>query len=439
MVRPLICLAGALATLWAADAIAAPAGDKTNHPNIVLIMADDVGREVLGCYGGSSYRTPQIDALAAGGTRFDHCYSMPVCHPSRMTIMSGRYPLRNPAGWGSWPEGVRTFAHLLGEAGYATAVAGKWQMTLLRRNPQHCGQLGFDESAVFGWHEGPRFHHPMIYRDGVVWTEKQKPEIYGPDVYTDFLIDFITRNKDRPFAAYYPMALCHEMSDDFKPVPPPGPDGKYRSFAEMVADMDRAVGRIVSALERLGLREKTVLLFTTDNGSPSKYLTHVENRDGKLRRLHQPVISRVGDREVRGGKGQLTDAGTRVPLVANWPGTTPAGRTCDASIEFSDFLPTLAELAGASLQEDVPIDGRSFAPQLKGQPANPRAWVYCEHRGRRWVRSAGWKLYGDNRLFDMRHDPDERKPVPVESQSPEAAAARTLLSTALDGLQADRP
>ena len=138
--------------------------EQAQRPNILLIMADDVGRETLGCYGGSSYRTPHLDALAASGTRFRHCYSMPVCHPSRLAIMAGRYPLRNPAGWGSWPAGITTFANVLQDAGYATAVAGKWQLALLKRKPDHAGLLGFDESALFGWHEGPRYHNPLIYR-----------------------------------------------------------------------------------------------------------------------------------------------------------------------------------------------------------------------------------------------------------------------------------
>jgi len=404
------------------------------RPNIVLIIADDVGREVLGCYGGTSYRTPQLDALARSGARFTHCYSMPVCHPSRMTIMTGRYPFRNPAGWGSWPEGVSTFAHMLKKAGYATAVAGKWQLTLMKRNPHHAEQLGFDESALFGWHEGPRYHNPMIYRNGVVWEEKQKPDVYGPDVYCDFLIDFITRHKDRPLFAYYPMALCHEISDDFEPVPPPGPDGRYRSYAEMVEDMDRAVGRIVEALDRLELRQNTVILFTTDNGSPSSYLTRVEKRDGKVIRHHEPVLSMMRGEEVRGGKGKLTDAGTRVPLVVNWPGTTPAGRTSGDLIDFSDFLPTFAELAGAPLPEGVALDGRSFAPQLKGEAGTPRPWVFCEHKGQRWVRNERWKLYDDGRLIDVENDASERSPARSPSESAEAAAAYILLKGAFESL-----
>jgi arylsulfatase A len=422
------------ASVWAAGLARAAGDEPAEKPNFLIIMADDVGRETLGSYGGTSYKTPHLDGLAAGGTRFRHCYSMPVCHPSRMAIMTGRYPFRNPAGWGSWPSGVKTFAHVLQDAGYATAVAGKWQLVLMKRKPDHARLLGFDASALFGWHEGPRYHNPFIYRDGRVWEEMQKPEIYGPDVYTQFLIDFITRNKDRPFLAYYSMALCHEISDDFLPVPPPAPDGHYLTYTEMIEDMDEMVGRLVAALERLDLRQRTLILFTTDNGSPRSYLTDVEYRDGKPVRHHQPVISMMSGQPVRGGKGSLTDAGTRVPLIANWPGKTPAGAVRDDLIDFSDLLPTLAELAGASPPEGVALDGCSFAAQLAGLPGKPRDWVFCQHGGRRWVRTQRWKLYDDGSLFDVEADPEEKRPVAPDGQAAEAAAARHRLQDALESL-----
>ena len=408
--------------------------EEVPRPNIVLIMADDVGSEILSCYGGTSYETRRIDSLANTGTRFTNCFSMPVCHPSRQTIMTGQYPFRHPTAWGSWPEGVATFGHVLKRAGYATAVAGKWQLVLQKNNPTHPAQLGFDESAVFGWHEGPRFHNPMIYRNGVVWEEKRRPDVYGPEIYTEFLIDFMARNKDRPFFAYYPMALCHEISNDFQPVPPPGPDGRYRSFAEMVEDMDAAVGRIVDAIDRLGLRRETVILFTTDNGSPTRYLTGVERSGGKIVWRHKPVISMQGDKAVAGGKGSMTDAGTRVPLLASWPGVTPNGRTCNDLIDFSDFLPTLADLANAPLPNDVALDGRSFAPQLRGESGNPRSWVYCEHKGKRWVRDHRWKLYDDGRLIDNQNDPQEKSPSEPGDESRQAALAREILATSFESL-----
>jgi len=427
-------LLGAATWLAAVTCVAASAAEPDRPPNVLLIMADDVGREVLGCYGGTSYETPQLDRLCRGGTRFTHCYSMPVCHPTRIALMTGRYPFRFSAGWGSFPKDVRTIGQVMQDAGYATAVAGKWQLVLMKRNPDHARELGFGQSALFGWHEGPRYHNPMIYRNGEVWTEKQKPDVYGPEVYTDFLIDFMEQNRQRPFFAYYSMALCHEISDDFSPVPPPGPDGKYVSYAGMVADMDRMVGRLVAALDELGLRERTVVIFTTDNGSPGRYLTDVTYENGKPRRHHAPVVSKMDGREVRGGKGSLSDWGTRVPLIVNWPGTTPAGRSVDDLVDFTDFLPTLADLAGTDAPGEMNLDGHSFAPQIKGREGEPRKWAVSEHRGKYWVRTQRWKLTHDGKLFDTAADPAEKQPIKPGQGSPEAEAARKQLEAALKSL-----
>jgi len=249
------------------------------------------------------------------------------------------------------------------------------------------------------------------------------------------LIDFMTRNADRPFLAYYPMALCHEISDDFSPVPPPAPDGHYLSYREMVEDMDRIAGRLIAALDRLGLRGKTLVLFTGDNGSPRSYLVDVQQRDGRVVRRHKPVVSKLGDVEIRGGKGSLTDGGTRVPLIANWKGTIPPEGVCDVPVDFSDFLPTLADLAGAKVPPKVALDGVSFAPQLLGRKEPHRPWVYAERASRCWVRTKRWKLYDDKRLFDVQADPAEKSPVVPAKQSPEAAAARAKLQAALNSLK----
>jgi len=150
--------------------------------------------------------------------------------------------------------------------------------------------------------------------------------------------------------------------------------------------------------------------------------------------VRKPIVSMLGDVEVRGGKGELTDAGTRVPLVANWPGTTPAGQVVDDLVDFSDFLPTFAELGGAPLPEGVTLDGRSFAPRLRGEAAEGRRWAYSGLRGKYWVRTQRWKLYGDGRLVDVENDPREKKPVAEDAQSAEAAAARRELRAAMGEL-----
>ncbi len=425
-----------------ARAAANRAATVGERPNILLIMADDVGREVLGACGGTSYETPNLDRLAAGGTRFTYAFSCPVCAPTRVKILTGRYGFRTTQRWGHIPADERTFGHVLAEAGYATAIAGKWQMALLKKNPDHCREMGFQQSCVFGWHEGPRYYGPYLYENGK--PKRYADDVYGPDVYVDFLVDFMKAHRDpskgsgqgRPFLAYYSMALCHAVSDDFWP-PPPKPPGRdrYRAYAECVAEMDKNVGRLVRALEDLGLRENTLVLYTTDNGTPSAFIVDAKKVDGKRRYPKEPVFSRWHGEKVRGGKGKMTDLGTRVPLIANWPGRTPAGAVCDDLIDFSDVLPTLADLAGARLPSGRPIDGVSFAPQLVGNKGEPRQWAYNQHGKKAWVRTHRWKLYRDGRLFDVDADPEETHPVKPGQGGDEAAAARRRLQAVLDDLR----
>ena len=162
-------------------------GDS-NKTNILFILADDVGYEGLTCYGGESYPTPQLDGLAKSGIQAMHCYSMPVCHPTRMALLTGCYPknIGSPR-WGTFPKNLerKTIASVLKEAGYTTAVAGKWQLALLKDDPKQPFRLGFDDFCVFGWHEGPRYHDPMIYENGSVKTGTKGK--FGPDLYREFL------------------------------------------------------------------------------------------------------------------------------------------------------------------------------------------------------------------------------------------------------------
>jgi len=401
----------------------------TQQPNIVLIMVDDMGYEVPGYTGGTSYQTPNIDKLAKTGLRFTHCYSAPKCSPSRVTIMTGRYLFRTTQQWGHIPADEITFGHILESAGYKVALAGKWQMALLGDDPLHVRKMGFDQSCVFGWHEGPRYHEPFIWQNGSRLENVEQR--YGPDVYVEFLIDFIAKNQNVPFFAYYPMALAHDISNDFQPPPPPGPDGRYQNYQELIAYMDKNVGRLVAALDTLGLRKNTLILYTTDNGTPGQFITSIE--DGQY--IRTPVISKMGDQDIPGGKSLLNDRGTHVPLFANWPGQIPSGRMCSDLIDFSDFMPTLAELAGAKIPADRMIDGRSFAAQIRDKKGNPREWVYTEIEGRAWIRNHCWKLYEDGRLFDMTSDPLEQSPILPANDDLNSSAMRTFLKSELQNLK----
>jgi len=435
--------AAAGATLWGpAERLFAAEGRR---PNVVLIMADDLGYECLGCNGGTSYRTPNLDALAEGGLRFEHCYCAPLCSPTRVLLMTGRYGFRNYKGWGVLDPAERTFGHVMRSAGYATCVSGKWQLCKFDRpeNADHPRRAGFDEHCVWTWHyrkgKPSRYWSPFIWQNGKLREDLAGK--YGPDVHCDFILDFIQRNRSRPFFAYYPMNLVHAP---FVPTPDSkagaeGPEGKEGgkdrkrkggkkaggkgNYAHMVAYMDKCVGRVVAKLDELGLRENTLILFTGDNGTP------------------RGIRSRMGQKVIPGGKGSMTDAGTHVPLLANWKGKLPAGRATDALVDFSDFLPTLAELGAAKLPAGVKIDGRSFLPQLLGRKQPGREWAYIHHGGAsaggklRAIRTRRWKLYGDGRLFDMKADPFEKTPIAPEAGSAEAGEARRKLAAALASIK----
>ncbi len=392
---------------------------SADQPNILLIMADDVGSDAIGCYGGQSHPTPHIDALAKGGRRFTHAYSMPVCHPSRICLMTGRYPFRfgkSGSKWGGFPVagesisiGVRMKA-----GGYATAVAGKWQLCMMKNDLQQPQRLGFDQWCLFGWHEGGRYHDPLIYQNGKVRTDTAQK--YGPNLYVDFLVEFMSRSHkaEQPFFAYYPMALCHDVTDDLK-----GKhvayykNDRWMTFAEMMSSMDDQIGKLVQALDMMGARKDTLILFTTDNGTPAASYLAVD----KNRQMTRPAVFSIRDGKViRGGKGRMDDSGTRVPLIANWPGKIEAGSQATTMVDLTDYLPTLAKVAG--LKDDgISRNGVSFAPALLGQGSHTeqRQWIYIEHRGRRCIRSRDWKLYDDGRFYDLTRDAEEKSPLLPDS------------------------
>ncbi len=398
------------------------------QPNIVLILADDVGCEPIGAYGGSRWKTPHIDALAAGGMRFEHCYSMPVCHPTRICLLTGKYPFRLNSNWGTFPkaEEQHTLAMILKRAGYATAVAGKWQLCLMKNDLQQPARMGFDEWSVFGWHEGARFHHPMIYENGKLRTDTQ--DKYGPDLYVEFLGDFMQRSSraGKPFFAFYSMALAHDVTDDI-PVQVPYKPGRDRwmDYGEMIESMDDMVGKLVAKIDLLGLRNNTVIFFTGDNGTAARSkLRHVSGRKYE----YEDVYSIRNGERVRGGKGTLLDIGTNVPLIANWPGTIRADSRGHELVDFSDWLPTLAELGKA--KPDQEIDGVSFRTTLVGSRVHQaRSFAFSEKRGgTAWVRTKRYKLYNNGRFYDVSADAKEENPL--EELDDRAARERELLEAA---------
>ena len=413
-------------------------------PNIILIMADDVSWECFGTYGADDYQTPNIDALAAKGVRFDHCYSTPICTPSRVKIMTGQYNFRNYTHFGYLNPKDKTFGHLLQSAGYKTAVAGKWQLNGLYHNAVNCkdntrpNKAGFDEYCLWqltlgakkrGEDMTERFWSPPLEQNGELLSVKDNAGQYGPDIMSDFVCDFIERHRDGPFFVYYPSVLVH---DPFVPTPdtigdaprnqlanlaPKSPEKRKENFVAMVNYLDKIVGKIVSKVDEVGQLENTLILFTADNG------TNVS------------ITSSWNGRPIRGGKGSTKDMGTHVPLVAYWKGHTPKGAVLDDLVDFTDFYATFARAAEIEKGADDPIDGRSFLPQLLGKPGNPREFQLAHYQpywgkfsGRQYVRNERFKLYRDGGLFDVPRDLEEKNPIAPGSGDASAESSRDALA-----------
>ena len=399
--------------------------EEVRRPNLVLVLADDAGLECFGSYGGESYATPRIDRMAAEGVQFDHCYSQPLCTPSRVKLLTGRGNLRNYTRFSILDPNEVTVAELLRDAGYATGVFGKWQLLgaehygALAGTGTHPRDAGFDTWCLWQVETlGSRYHDPQVDRDGVLETLEGS---YGPDVSVDALLAFAAEPREEPFFAWYPMALPH---DPFDPIPG-APEGQDRAtrFAAMIGYVDRQVGRILDGLEELGLADDTLVLFTSDNGT------------------HRSITSRAWGREVQGGKTRSTDAGTHVPLIAWGAGVADVGRHNGDLVDLSDLLPTLCEVASAELPADRVLDGVSFAPQLRGEVGTPRAVLTQYSNPRppgslrnpraRWARDHRYKLYDDGRLVDCVNDLDELDPLGLGVE-PEGVRAR--LQAALDAM-----
>ncbi len=387
-----------------------PEKSETQKPNIILLMADDYGMTGVGCYGGE-FKTPHLDEMAKTGVRFEHCFSAPLCAPSRAMVMTGRFNFRTGSTGNSaraiTPETETSIARTLRNAGYTTAVAGKWSQLTLLSTAEEGKAWGFDEFMVWD-HSGERNWKPALNRNGspVDVTEQD----YGPDILNDYVLDFAARNKNKPFFVYYPLTLIHS------PLAPT-PDGASGNgqLADNIAYMDKIVGKLLAGLDKLDLRENTLVVFTGDNGTG--------------------LGGKIDGKVIDGNKGSLREGGSRVPLIANWKGTTPQGKVPADLVELTDVYATFAELAGAKLPSGVTLDSISFAPQLRGEPGSPREWVFVQLREEWYVRNNRWKLYRDGNLFDMKDAPFREIPVPDVMENAEARGAKIELQAVLDKLK----
>jgi len=381
-------------------------------PNIIFILSDDVGLGDVHCTGGA-FRTPNIDALARGGMRFENCYATPLCGPSRCLFLTGRYPFRT--GLISNQSAAALSEHkeimiptVMKKAGYKTACVGKWGQM-----PYGPGEWGFEEFLSF--HGSGRYspQQNIEYQQNGEWKKLREGE-YLPDLMHTFIVSFLEKNRDKPFFLYYPMSHIHgpilKTPDSKK-----GED-KDQLYADNVEYMDKLVGQLTSELDRLKLREKTLVIFTGDNGTA---------RFGK-------ELAKVDGKAISGQKGTMLEGGSRVPLVVNWPGVTPAGKVSKDLIDFSDFFGTFSELGGGRLPDGVKIDSHSMASQIKGEKGTPRDWVYVELDGKSYVRDSRYKLTNAGKLFDLKNAPFEELPVADDTKDADALAAKTNLQAVLD-------
>ena len=367
-------LCGASGPLHATDA-------KPAKPNIIFILADDLGIDGISCYGADKRKTPEIDKLAASGTRFETCYASPLCGPTRCLLMTGRYAFRTGGianqSWRAGGPGAKSadeqpIAKLLKQAGYATAESGKWRQ--VGETPR---EWGFDEYCTDPTAGGWYWQNSYLKNGETISTTEEE---YNPDIIQDFSIDFIRRNKDQPFFLYYAMHLVHG------PIlrTPDSPQDAERDgyYDDNIAYMDKQVGALVAELDKLGLREKTLVIFSGDNGTALTYPTT------------------LGGRMIDGKKASMLEGGSRVPFIASWPGTTPAGKVSKDIVSFADPHATFLELAGVKAPDGFKLDGHSLAPQLRGEQGTPREWAYVQLGTRWFVREQGWKMNESGELFD---------------------------------------
>jgi len=384
-----------------------------DNPNIVFILADDLGIGNLGCYGSDNFKSPEIDKLAATGTRFTQCFTAALCGPSRALIMTGRYAFRNGSSnqdaCQNMPNKELQLGRVLKAAGYATSYIGKWGQ--LPGDPEVAGfddVLRFNGSGVY-WSRKPESpENPLKYRVNGRDLELGARE-YMPDVMHEQAVRFLRASQARPFFLFYSMVHVH---GEIQPTPDSAPDSKDL-FSDNILYMDKLVGKLVAELEALKIRNNTLIIFMGDNGT------------GK----NQTPRSTISGKAPSGMKGSMLECGGLVPMIANWPGKTPAGKVSADLIDSSDILPTFATPSGGTLPGDEIFDGMSLAHQLRGESGQQREWIYNQLAAMWYVRNADWKLNEKGELFDMSGAPFTETLVTTDTAA--ATEARTKLAAVL--------
>jgi arylsulfatase A len=404
-------------------------------PNFLIILIDDLSANELGCYGNTENKTPNIDRLASEGTRFELCYATPNCTPSRVALLTGQYGFRT--GWFNLigrPYSPRpdspdfdfskrvTFAKVLKSRDYITSLSGKWQLP--GQLPNLIRECGFDEYRMWAYrHNLPpganyidlskarnpdktsRYWQPCIVENGKFIPTG--PNDYGPDLFNQFTIDFIKRNKDKRFCAYYPSVLTHKPHVDTPDPSNPGKriPGSLRSNLEY---LDYLIGKLLATLDDEKLTERTVVFCLADNSS--------------------------GD-----AKGKLSEAGAHVPLIVRCPGLVQAGVVSRSLTDITDLFPTIGEFAQALSSQDQPLDGKSLVPVLRGETTEHRPWIFTSLGPGRIIRDNRWLLQTDKKNKETFFDCDDRRDGGAykdvtKSSDADVVAARKRLEKLLEGL-----
>jgi len=390
-------------------------GQKTKKPNIIFILADDLGIGNISCYGSDQFKTPNIDKLASTGMRFTHGYTAPLCGPSRALILTGRQPFRtgttNQDRVGKLePSKEICLPSVLKTAGYTSLMVGKWSQF-----PLQPSDFGFDQYMRFQasgkyWNTQPA--NKSYTKNGEIVPLLDGE--YLPDLMHNQVVDFISKNKNKPFFAYYSMSHIH---GEILPTPDSKPDSKDL-YTDNINYMDKLVGKLVKALDSLKMRQNTIIVFVGDNGTAA---------EGASR-------ATVQGKKLSGKKGDMLECGSLVPWIVNWKGGGQSGKVINDLVDATDWMPTFAALTGAKLPENVILDGKSFAPQLKGEKGTPREWIFMELGNQWYVREEKWKLNRANELFDMRNAPFEEILIPADSKDEMAVSARQRLSGVLKSI-----
>ena len=408
----------------------------SQKPNIILILADDLGYKYMSHISNMGYSTPNLDMMAKRGTSFTQCYASPICSPSRHMILTGKYNFRNYRRWGIMDLNNKTIANLLLRSGYATAVYGKWQ---LNGGDPFIQKFGFRNYAVMDPYSNSTvvmYKNPSIYEKSKLVDSTLTMGKYSEDIYTDSVLNFIDSNKNQPFFIYYAMPSPH---GPFQPTPD---DSTYATwndanlsdtfyYRRMVKYMDKKIGLILNKLYSAGIQNNTYILFTADNGTPAG------------------IADKINGERITGGKGYSNDAGTHVPLIVYGPNVL-AGQVRNELVDFTDFMPTFAKLAKANIPAVYgTTDGVSFADKLTGNVDTSRKWIFNYYKPfynsgslKRWVFDGNYKLYdslGTLIFYNIANDIKEKNPLTNSSLTQQQKGIRQKLKEVLDMYAKESP